>query len=247
MVNNFHHHTTKRNKMRAYSTPRRADGFSSDGPFKIRNRKTFPPRRPWSRARSTARARTPSPPVSAHHAYAGYRARIRLSASSARPATPRTPDGGWVPENGQLDTFFRDSKGRTIFMTSVFVAKRRNVRGNDARRRDELHRHTSCFVMASKRYSSQILSPPSSTAGLARRLFTSGALRASRAVAAAVDDDAVAAAAARGPRPPRRSRRRRRAVARSAALAETRVAGPRRLSRRGGACSSPRPRAPARR
>ena len=149
MVNNFHHHTTKRNKMRAYSTPRRADGFSSDGPFKIRNRKTFPPRRPSSRARSKARARTPSPPVYAHHAYAGYRARIRLSASSARPATPRTPDGGWVPAiNGQL-TGFRVGKAsvrrveRRAFSFSRAIKKRNGEkdRVRDAMTRRRVVRH----------------------------------------------------------------------------------------------------------
>ena len=124
----------------------------------------------------------------------------RGSGSPPPPHVPRPPEPPTEAGFRKTDSatrFFRDSRVERSSMTSVFVAKRRNVRGDDARRRDELHRHTSCFVMASKRYSSHILSPPSSTAGLARRLFTSGALRASRAVAAAVDDGAVAAAAAR--------------------------------------------------
>ena len=152
------------------------------------------PRRARVRQHERARRRRRSPRTTR------TRDTARGSGSPPPPHVPRPPEPPTEAGFRKTDSatrFFRDSRVERSSMTSVFVAKRRNVRGDDARRRDELHRHTSCFVMASKRYSSHILSPPSSTAGLARRLFTSGALRASRAVAAAVDDGAVAAAAQR--------------------------------------------------
>lgn len=87
MVNNFHHHTTKRNTHpRARFTPRRDD--SRHLPFKTLHRETFPRRvDPRLRARSThkrALRRRRSPRTTHTRDVARGSG---LSASSARPAT----------------------------------------------------------------------------------------------------------------------------------------------------------------
>ena len=163
MVNNFHHHTTKRNKMRAHSTPRRARWFFVrwHGPRSksaiVKRSPRVDPRRARVRQHERALRRRRYPRTTR------TRDTARGSGSPPPPHVPRDPPNPrrrrWVRKTDSATRSatrrVEKSNSKIARFTSVFEAKRRTKRFHSkrrdetyaarrrARRRDELiNRHT---------------------------------------------------------------------------------------------------------